>query len=87
MATADHRAHALDRAVVDLAEAMVLQHRVGQGFHGVVVEADHHGGTVQITDPAVRGKLDGQMLPLGQTVDIVLIQADPLTWSVRFRLA
>ena len=87
MATADHRAHALDRAVVDLAEAMVLQHRVGQGLHGVVVEADHHGGTVQITDPAVRGKLDGQMLPLGQTVDIVLIQADPLTWSVRFRLA
>lgn len=87
MATADHRAHALDRAVVDLAEAMVLQHRVGQGFRGVVVEANHQGGTVQITDPAVRGKLDGQALPLGKTVDIVLTEANPLTRSVRFRVA
>ena len=38
MATADHRAHALDRAVIDLAEALVLQHRVGEQFDGVVTD-------------------------------------------------
>ncbi len=87
MAAADHRAHALDRAVVDLAEAMVLQRRVGEGFRGVVVEAGDHDGTIQLTDPAVRGKIDGRTLPLGQTVDVILTEADPLKRSVRFRLA
>ena len=38
MAAGDHRGHALDRAIVDLAEATVMQRRVGQSFQGVVVE-------------------------------------------------
>ncbi|MCW2601475.1 MAG: ribonuclease [Frankiales bacterium] len=87
MAAADQRAHALDRAVVDLAEAMVMQHHIGEIFRGVVVEANTHGGTVQVTDPAVRGKVDGDQLPLGQAVDVVLTEADVLTRSVRFRIA
>jgi exoribonuclease R len=87
MATADQRAHALDRAVVDLAEAMVMHNRVGEAFHGVIVEANSHGGTVQITDPAVRGKVEGAELPLGQAVSVVLTEADVLTRSVRFRPA
>ena len=87
MAAADHRAHALDRAVVDLAEAMVLEHRVGEVFDGVVVEANHNGGTVQITAPAVRGKLDAPQPPLGQDVRVRLTSADPATRSVRFELA
>jgi exoribonuclease R len=87
MATADQRAHALDRAVVDLAEAMVMHNRVGETFYGVVVEANSHGGTVQIADPAVRGKVEGAQLPLGQAVNVVLTEADVLTRSVRFRPA
>ncbi|MCU1600033.1 MAG: ribonuclease [Frankiales bacterium] len=87
MAAADHRAHSLDRAAVDLAEAMVLQHRVGETFPAVVVEASHKGGTVQLTDPAVRGKLDAQEPPLGQTVSVRLTEADPQKRSVRFQLA
>ena len=86
MAAADHRAHALDRAVVDLAEAMVLQHRVGETFPAVVVEANHRGGTVQLTDPAVRGKLEAEDPPLGQDVRVRLTEADPLSRSVRFEL-
>ena len=87
MAAADHRAHALDRAAVDLAEAMVLQHRVGEVFEAVVVEASSKGGTVQLTDPAVRGKLDSDDPPLGQTVQAKLTEADPVKRSVRFQLA
>jgi exoribonuclease R len=87
MAAADHRAHALDRAIVDLAEAMVLQHRVGDVLEGVVVESGSRGGTVQIADPAVRGKLAGADPPLAQHVRVRVEQADPLTRSVRFALA
>lgn len=87
MAAADHRAHALDRAVVDLAESMVMQHRIGEVFAGVVVESSGKGGTVQLADPAVRGKLDAPDPPLGTTVQVKLDRADPLTRSVRFSLA
>jgi exoribonuclease R len=87
MAAAVQRAHALDRAIVDLAEAVVLQHRVGEVFPGVVVESNSHGGTIQLADPAARGKVDGAALPLGQTVRVVLTEADPLTRSIRFRPA
>ncbi|MFN2539510.1 MAG: RNB domain-containing ribonuclease [Mycobacteriales bacterium] len=86
MAAADQRARALDRAVVDLAEAMVLQHRVGETFHAVVVEANHRGGTVQLRDPAVRGKLDADHPPLGKDVQVRLTEADPARRSVRFAL-
>lgn len=86
MAAADHRAHALDRAAIDLAEAMVMEHRVGQTFPAVVVEANHHGGTVQLSDPAVRGKLDADDPPLGQDVRVRLTAADPPSRQVRFAL-
>ena len=76
MATADQRARILDRAIVDLAEAMVMQHRIGETFAAVVVEANSHGGTVQVTNPAVRGKIEAGQLPLGQTVRVVLTEAD-----------
>ncbi|HUR52272.1 MAG TPA: RNB domain-containing ribonuclease [Mycobacteriales bacterium] len=86
MAEADHRAHALERAVVDLAEAWVLQHRVGEVFEAVVVDANSHGGTVQLTDPAVRARIDDQDPPLGARVQVVLVQADVSTRTVLFRL-
>jgi exoribonuclease R len=86
MAEADRRAHELDRAVVDLAEACVLQHRVGQSFAAVVVEANSHGGTVQLTDPAVRARVEGAQPPLGRPVEVVLVEADVARRRVAFRL-
>jgi exoribonuclease R len=86
MAASDHRAHALDRAIVDLAEATALQHRVGEVFTGVVVESGHKGGVLQLAEPAVRGKLDAQDPPLGKEVRVRLELAEPATRSVRFVL-
>ena len=86
MAAADQRARALDRAVVDLAEACLLQHRVGEVFRAVVVDANGKGGTVQLLHPAVRARLDGADAPLGETVDVVLESVDVPGRSVRFRL-
>ncbi|MDQ1705978.1 MAG: hypothetical protein QOF18_2344 [Frankiaceae bacterium] len=89
MAVADRRAHAADRAVVDLAEALVLSTRVGEVFRGVVVEAGRKGkpgGEVQLRDPAVRGRLEGDHLPLGQEVDVRLSEADVAHRRVVFTL-
>jgi exoribonuclease R len=87
MGQADQRAHVLDRAAVDLAEAWLLQHRVGETFRAVVVDANAHGGTVQLVDPAVRAHLEAEHPPLGAGVPVVLTEADVPTRRVVFRLA
>ncbi|HMC69340.1 MAG TPA: RNB domain-containing ribonuclease, partial [Mycobacteriales bacterium] len=89
MASADRRAHEVDRAVVDLAEALVLENRCGEVFRGVVVEAGtkggpKHGGEVQLRDPAVRARLDGTDLPLGEEIDVRLEAVDVIRRRVTF---
>jgi exoribonuclease R len=87
MAVADQHAHQVDRAVVDLAETLLLQDRVGETFRGVIVEADVGRGEVQLADPAVRARIDGTDLPLGQEADVRLVTADVATRQLRFSLA
>jgi exoribonuclease R len=89
MADADRRAHAIDRAVVDLAEALLLEGRVGEHFTGVVVEdqvGKNQHGEVQLRDPAVRARLEGDHLPLGEEVGVVLSVADVTARHVEFVL-
>ena len=83
MAAADRRAHEVDRAVVDLAEALMLENRRGETFRGVVVEPGPKG-EVQLRDPAVRARLDGVDLPLGQEVDVRLESVDVTARRVTF---
>jgi exoribonuclease R len=87
MAEADRRAHEVDRAVVDLAEALMLESRCGDVFCGVVVEAGPKGGEVQLRDPAVRARLDGGDLPLGQEIDVRLRAVDVTKRRVTFERA
>jgi exoribonuclease R len=86
MAAADQHAHQVDRAVVNLAETVLLQDRIGEVFDGVVVEVEDDHGEVQLRDPAVRARLDGASLPLGQQVTVRLVTADVTTRSLRFAL-
>lgn len=83
MAAADRRAHEVDRAVVDLAEALMLENRCGETFRGVVVEPGPKG-EVQLRDPAVRARLDGVDLPLGHEVDVRLESVDVTARRVTF---
>ncbi|MEO8329398.1 MAG: RNB domain-containing ribonuclease, partial [Candidatus Nanopelagicales bacterium] len=83
MAIADRRAHEVDRAVVDLAEALVLKDRCGEVFRGVVVERGPKG-EVQLRDPAVRARLNGDDLPLGDEVDVRLESVDVTRRRVAF---
>ena len=87
MSGSDRRAHAVDRAVVDLAEAIVLAPRVGEEFDAVVVESTSKGGAVQLADPAVRARCQGSDLPLGQPLRVRLVTADATTRKVAFERA
>ncbi|MET8143799.1 RNB domain-containing ribonuclease [Sphaerisporangium sp. NPDC005288] len=89
MAGSGRRASAAERACVDLVEAFVLRDRVGQTFDAVVVDVEdgRPGGVVQVADPAVVARCDGDGLPLGEKVQVRLTRADLLTREVRFTLA
>ncbi|MEO6203833.1 MAG: RNB domain-containing ribonuclease [Mycobacteriales bacterium] len=87
MSASDRRAHELDRAVVDLAEALVLGPRVGEIFDAVVVDSGTSSGTVQLREPAVRARCEGADLPLGEQVRVRLVTADALARKVVFALA
>jgi exoribonuclease R len=84
MAAADHRAHALERAGLDLAEAIVLRPSIGDTFEATVVDAEDGKGTVQLAEPAVRAPVRGAHLPVGETITVRLVEADPATRKVRF---
>ena len=82
MAAGARRANAVERAVVDLVEAVVLAGREGERFDAVVVD----DGLVQLRDPAVRGKVEGWPAP-GTEVVVRLERADPDAREVAFSVA
>lgn len=87
MAAADHRAHALERATIDLAEALVLQTRIGHELPATVVSVEGDKGIVQVADPAVRAPVVGPDLRAGTEVRVVVVEADPVARKVVFRVA
>ncbi|MGE0210021.1 MAG: RNB domain-containing ribonuclease, partial [Lysobacteraceae bacterium] len=100
MREADRRAHQYERQVIDLVEAVLLAPRLGESFHGAIVEADGadrgnghggngaaHGGVVMLRDPAIEARVSASTpLPLGQEVTVRLAEADPVKRVVRFEL-
>lgn len=90
MQRSSQRASAYENAVLNLAEATVLQGRVGERFPGVVVDArrgEPHVGDAVVRDPAVAARVTGSApLPVGEHVELVLAEADPATRTVRFSL-
>jgi exoribonuclease R len=86
MSAADRRAHAVDRAVVDLAETLLLSDKRGQVLRGVVVEPGPKG-EVQLQNPAVRARLVGDDLPLGEEVGVRLDELDVARRRATFVMA
>lgn len=91
MSETDRLAGAVERAGVDLAEALLLSNRQGQTFRGVVVDAGKDGagekGLVQLTDPAVLARISSPApLTLGAEVTVRLSTVDPARRTVEFEL-
>jgi exoribonuclease R len=83
MAKGDHRARVVERGIVDLVEAVLLQDRVGETFVAIVID----DALVQLRDPAVRGRLTGESPEPGSEVTVRLDRADPATRTVEFSVA
>jgi exoribonuclease R len=84
MRSADMRSRALDRACVDLMEAVVLEAHVGEDYVGVVVDERKEYDAVQLHWPAVRAHAVPGGLGLGRRVTVRLVEADPSRRRVRF---
>jgi exoribonuclease R len=86
MRSSDERAGRLERACMDIVEAAVLAHRVGEVFEAVVVDVNRTGGKVQLVEPAVLAPCVG-VLTLGARIDVRLDGVDLDTGTVAFTLA
>ncbi|GAA1449792.1 RNB domain-containing ribonuclease [Mycobacterium cookii] len=90
MRESGRRANQYENAIVNLCEAELLHDRVGERFAAVVVEVDEKDATkgdITIEDPAIEASVRGERdLPLGEEVTVELVQADPASRSVEFRL-
>jgi exoribonuclease R len=79
MARGGRAAGAVERACVDLVEALVLAPHVGERFPATVID-DHE---IQLAEPAVRARCDGELEP-GEELVVRLVEADPGRRHVRF---
>lgn len=84
MNTADDREAAIERAVLDLAEAALLHGREGEVFRAVVTERYEKGARLQLRDLPVVARVDTRSVASGDEVQVRLVSADPVRGEVRF---
>lgn len=85
MAKADAVGNGIDRAVIDLAEAIMLQGREGESFAATVTDVDAKGARIQIADPAIVARMnDAKGVEPGDTLQVTLTAADPDRRQVSF---
>ncbi len=84
MARADALGGRIQRAAVDLAEAVILHGREGETFAAIVTEVDNKGARIQLCDFPVVARIGDTDIEPGQTLDVTLIQADPDLRTVTF---
>ncbi|MFD1787616.1 RNB domain-containing ribonuclease [Sphingomonas floccifaciens] len=84
MATADARAGRIDRAVVDLAEAAMLEGREGERFTAVVTDIDDRGVRIRLTDLPILARVDAGGRAPGDTLTVRLTVADPAARRITF---
>ena len=91
MGESSRRASRFEHAVIDLAEATMLEKQVGDRFIGSGVESDRRdgrNGVVMLHDPAIEATVSADApLALGERVEATLIEADPATRRIRFSCA
>ncbi|MEU8763133.1 RNB domain-containing ribonuclease [Streptomyces sp. NPDC048659] len=89
MAKGTRLANRAERESVDLVEAALMSHRIGETFDAIVIDVQEHApdvGTVHLPDPAVVGRVEaaGVPLSLGDPLRVRLTQADPGRAKVLF---
>ena len=84
MGRADAVSGQIDRAVVDLAEAVMLAGREGEEFAAIVTDVDVRGARMQLADLPVVTRIDAPGTAPGTPIRVRLVDADPADRAVRF---
>ena len=77
----------LERRSLDYLEAVALAPYVGERFDAVVLEVGTRSASIQVCDPAVVARCQGECGPLGARVKVRLTHVDARRGSVRFEPA
>lgn len=84
MNAADTREGAIERAVLDLAEAALLDGHEGEVFRAIVTERDEKGARLQLIALPVVARVDTQSVASGDEVEVRLVSANPARGELRF---
>lgn len=85
MGRAEEKANQVDRATLDLAEAVMLEGQEGSRFTAVVTDIDERGTRIQLSNPAVVTRVDGKGAMPGDTVSVELESVDVIHRQIRFQ--
>lgn len=77
MGKARQRDRALERTMIDYAESVWMQDRVGDVFDAVVTGRGRDDSTLMVTEPAVISRINTTDLELGSTVKVRLTSINP----------
>jgi exoribonuclease R len=84
MGKADARAGQIERAVIDVAEAVLLSERVGEVFAATIIDTDDRGARIQLNTVPVVARLAGAGRKPGETIDVELSEVDVDRRTMRF---
>ena len=84
MARADALGGNIQRAVIDLAEAVILKDRIGETFDAVVTDVDQRGPRIQLSGLPVVSRLKDANVASGDAIEVRLDLADPVARKLAF---
>jgi exoribonuclease R len=84
MARADALGGQIERAVVDLAEAVMLKGSEGRVFPAIVTDIDQRGARMQLCDEPVVARVDAHDLQPGDPIRVRLLATDPERRMISF---
>ena len=84
MASAASLGGQIERAAIDLAEAVMLKGREGELFPAVVTDVDERGARMQLRDLPVVARVDADGMAPGDALCVRLLAADPARQRIDF---
>ncbi|MGB3735464.1 MAG: RNB domain-containing ribonuclease [Ilumatobacter sp.] len=84
MRRGDTLANRVDRAAIDLAEAILLQGRQGDVFDAVVTDEDDRGARIQVSEPAVVARTVARRVDPGDAIQVKLVSVDVTERRIEF---
>jgi exoribonuclease R len=85
MARADALSGQIERAVVDLAEAVMLKGCEGRVYPAIVTDVDERGARMQLRDQPVVARVEAHKVQPGDAISVRLLTTDPERRLIQFQ--